>query len=47
MIVALPVGHAGFFIQEARKQGYDYEYHLLVMAITYTLIAGGGRLNLG
>lgn len=45
--VAMVEGHEGFFMNwEGQKQGEGYEYHLLVLAITYVLITkGGGALS--
>ena len=40
--VAMVEGHNGFFMNwEGQKQGEGYEYHLLVLAITYTLLVKG------
>ena len=41
--VAMVEGHTGFFMNwEGQKQGEGYEYHLLVLAITYALMLRGG-----
>ncbi len=41
--VAMVEGHQGFFMNwEGQKQGEGYEYHLLVLAITYALMLRGG-----
>ena len=40
--VAMVEGHTGFFMNwEGQKQGEGYEYHLLVLAMTYALIMRG------
>ena len=40
--VAMVEGHQGFFMNwEGQKQGEGYEYHLLVLAITYALMLKG------
>ena len=40
--VAMVEGHNGFFMNwEGQKQGEGYEYHLLVLAITYALMLKG------
>ena len=40
--VAMVEGHTGFFMNwEGQKQGEGYEYHLLVLAMTYALILKG------
>ena len=46
--VAMVEGHTGFFMNwEGQKQGEGYEYHLLVLAITYALmLKGAGSLSL-
>ena len=46
--VAMVEGHTGFFMNwEGQKQGEGYEYHLLVLAITYALILrGAGSLSI-
>jgi len=45
--IAMVEGHEGFFMNwEGQKQGEGYEYHLLVLAMTYVLILkGGGALS--
>jgi putative oxidoreductase len=49
MVVAMAMveGHNGFFMNwEGQKTGEGYEYHLLVLAITYALmVRGGGALS--
>ena len=46
--VAMVEGHTGFFMNwEGQKQGEGYEYHLLVLAMTYALILrGAGSLSI-
>ena len=46
--VAMVEGHTGFFMNwEGQKQGEGYEYHLLVLAITYALmLKGAGSLSI-
>ena len=46
--VAMVEGHEGFFMNwEGQKQGEGYEYHLLVLAITYALmLKGAGSLSI-
>ena len=46
--VAMVEGHTGFFMNwEGQKAGEGYEYHLLVLAMTYTLILrGAGSLSI-
>ena len=40
--VAMVEGHTGFFMNwEGQKQGEGYEYHLLVLAMTYALMLRG------
>ena len=45
--VAMVEGHTGFFMNwEGQKEGVGYEYHLLVLAMTYTLmVKGAGALS--
>ena len=46
--VAMVEGHTGFFMNwEGQKHGEGYEYHLLVLAMTYALmLKGAGSLSL-
>ena len=46
--VAMVEGHTGFFMNwEGQKQGEGYEYHLLVLAMTYALmLKGAGSLSM-
>jgi len=46
--VAMVEGHTGFFMNwEGQKQGEGYEYHLLVLAITYALmLKGAGSVSI-
>ena len=50
MVVAIAMveGHTGFFMNwEGQKQGEGYEYHLLVLAMTYALmLKGAGSVSL-